>query len=335
MEIKFPLSFLRLLILIINIVLHNSSFLPVGINQLNNFLYLEKLATYTVQTYSGQCSLEKGPNCYFTDNMRRVLYEQENNIEEEIEEENNNNKEQNKKNDLMVLDLKKDWMDFFIKSRKIGLLNSFSDLTEYINQYKDYISSNSEDSSILQPLTLKLSLTFESYDDITIKEDIYAYPSKPVHFMTEIIYIEIIGKLRLHFGEDLQYQYKDQSSYPMNTFGIIESNNLIIKLGGKQFICESFYFRLRDNNIKTLKVDGFLGNVKSFSMSRDINSMVDKDWKKIDLPNSKIDRMVLPGGIDVDNFKFKIETFQHYDIAVHFHTKYEKSKEELINDNDI
>ena len=335
MEIKFPLSFLRLLILIINIVLHNSSFLPVGINQLNNFLYLEKLATYTVQTYSGQCSLEKGPNCYFTDNMRRVLYEQENNIEEEIEEENNNNKEQNKKNDLMVLDLKKDWMDFLIKSRKIGLLNSFSDLTEYINQYKDYISSNSEDSSILQPLTLKLSLTFESYDDITIKEDIYAYPSKPVNFMTEIIYIEIIGKLRLHFGEDLQYQYKDQSSYPMNTFGIIESNNLIIKLGGKQFICESFYFRLRDNNIKTLKVDGFLGNVKSFSMSRDINSMTDKDWKKIDLPNSKIDRMVLPGGIDVDNFKFKIETFQHYDIAVHFHTKYEKSKEELINDNDI
>ena len=76
--------------------------------------------------------------------------------------------------------------------------------SEYINQYKDYISSNSDDSSILQPLTLKLSLTFESYDDITIKEDIYAYPSKPVHFMTETIYIEIIGKLRLHFGENTE-----------------------------------------------------------------------------------------------------------------------------------
>ena len=333
MGIKFPFSFLRISLLIINIAFHNSSFLPVGINQLNNFLYLEKLLTYTVQTYSGQCSLEKGPHCYFTDNMRRVLYEQENNIEEEIEEENNYNKEQNKKNDLQILDLKKDWMNFFIKSRKIGLFNSFSDLREYIHQYKEYVSSNSDDSSILQPLTLKLSLTFESYDEITIKEDTYAYPSKPVQFMTETIYIEIIGKLRLHFGEDLQL--KDQSRYPTNTFGIIESNNLVIKLGGKQFICESFYFRLRDTNIKSLKVDGYLDNVKSFSMSRDINYMTDKDWIKIDLPSSKIDRIVLPGGIDVDNFKFKIETFQHYDIGVHFHKKYEKSKEKLINDNDI
>lgn len=333
MEIKFPLSFLRISLLIINFVFYNSSILPVGINQLNNFIYLEKLLSYTVQTYSGKCSLKNGPNCYFTDNMRRVIYEQENNIEEEIEEDNNFNNVQNKKNDLTMLDLKKDWMDFFIKSRKIGLLNSFSDLTEYINQYKDYISSNSDDSSILQPLTLKLSLTFESYDDITIKEDIYAYPSKPVHFMTETIYIEIIGKLRLHFGENRHL--KDQSRYPTNTFGIIESNNLIIKLGGKQFICESFYFRLRDNNIKSIKVDGYLGNVKSFSMSRDINSLIDKNWIEINLPSSKIDRMVLPGGIDVDNFKFKIETFQHYEIDAHFHSKYDKKKEELINDNDI
>jgi len=333
MGIKFPLSFLRILLLIINIALYNSSYLPIGINQLKNFYYLEKLFGYTVQTYSGQCSLEEGPNCYFIDNMRSLIYEQENNIEEEIEEGNNNNNEQINKNDNTILDLKKDWMDFFIKSRKIGFLNSFTDLSEYINQYKEYISAGSDDSSILQPLTLKLSLTFESYDDITINGDIYAYPSKPVQFMTETIYIEIVGKLRLHFGEDLQL--RDQSKYPTNTFGIIESNNLVIKLGGKQFICESFYFKLRDTNIKTLKVDGYLGNVKSFSMSRDINYIVDKDWIKVDLPNSKIDRIILPGGIDIDNFKFKIETFQHYDIAVHFHRKYEKSNEELINDNDI
>ena len=29
----------------------------------------------------------------------------------------------------------------------------------------------------------------------TIKEDIYAYPSKPVQFLTETIYIEFIGIL--------------------------------------------------------------------------------------------------------------------------------------------
>ena len=96
MEIKFPLSFLRISLLIINFVFYNSSILPVGINQLNNFIYLEKLLSYTVQTYSGKCSLKNGPNCYFTDNMRRVIYEQENNIEEEIEEDNNINNVQHK-----------------------------------------------------------------------------------------------------------------------------------------------------------------------------------------------------------------------------------------------
>ena len=338
MEIKFHLSLLRILILIINNAIYDSSCLSVGIKKFKNFIYLEKLLDYTSQTYSQQCSFTKGPSCYFTENMRSIIYEQENNIEEEIDEVNNNNikinNEQNKNNiDTTILDLDKDWMEFFINSKKIGLLNSITELTEYITQYKNYILSNSDESTTLQPLTLKLGLTFESYDDMTIKGDIYAYPSKPVHFITETIYIEIIGKLRMHYGEDLGLI--DQTKYPTKTFGIIESNNLVIKLGGKQFICESFFLRLRDMSIKNIKVEGYLGNIKAFSMTREINPLIDKEWIKIDLPNTKIDRILLPGGIDIDNFKFKIETYQHYDISAHFHKRYEKYQEELINDNDI
>ena len=98
----------------------------------------------------------------------------------------------------------KEWMDLYIKSKKFGILNTFTDLNDYVSQYKDYISSSSDPSQIPQPLTLRLSLTFESYDDITIKGDIYAYPSKSVKFNTEYVYIEIFGKLRLHYGEDLK-----------------------------------------------------------------------------------------------------------------------------------
>jgi hypothetical protein len=335
MEIKFPSSFLRILILIINIVIYDSSFLSFGINQFNNFIYLEKLLDYASQTYTQRCTFTEGPSCFFIENMRSKIYEQENNIEEEIDEENNNNINYKKEQiiDTTILDLDNDWMKFFIKSKKIGLLNSITELSVYITQYKNNILSNSEDPKVLQPLTLKLGLTFESYDDTTIKGDIYAYPSKPVHFITETIYIEIVGKLRMHYGEDLGLT--DQSKYPTKTFGIIESNNLVIKLGGKQFICESFFLRLRDMSIKNIKVEGYLGNIKAFSMTRDINPLIDKEWIKIELPNTKIDRILLPGGIDVDNFKFKIETYQHYDISAHFHSKYEKSQEELINDNDI
>ena len=60
-----------------------------------------------------------------------------------------------------------------------------------------------------------------------------------------------------------------------------------------------------------------------------------KNWLKIDLPSTKIDRLVLPGGIDVDNFRFVIETLQHYDVSVHFHANYVKNIEELISDSSI
>ena len=322
METKFIHSFIGIIVLIIQISLYNSTYLSVGINQLNNFIYLERLKDLTLQSYSEECSLSKGPNCYFAENQRSEIYEK-----------NDNNKQIYSDSSNTIIDYEKEWMNLFIKSKEKGFLNSFYDLNDYITQYKNYILSNSDTSQIPQPLTLRLSLTFESYDDITIKQDIYAYPSKPIQFLTETIYIEIVGKLRLHYGEDLKI--KDQIKYPTKTYGIIESNNLIIKLGGKKFICESFFLRIRDQKISTININGFSGNIKAFSMTREINPITEKNWIKIDLPASKIDRLVLPGGIDVDNFKFMIDTIQHYDIAVHFHTNYVRNVEELIKDSDI
>ena len=322
METKFIHSFIGIVVLIIQISFYNSTYLSVGINQLNNFIYLERLKDLTLQSYSEECSLSKGPNCYFAENQRSEIYEK-----------NDNNKQIYSDTSNTIIDNEKEWMNLFIKSKEKGFLNSFYDLNDYITQYKNYILSNSDTSQIPQPLTLRLSLTFESYDDITIKQDIYAYPSKPIQFLTETIYIEIVGKLRLHYGEDLKI--KDQIKYPTKTYGIIESNNLIIKLGGKKFICESFFLRIRDQKISTININGFSGNIKAFSMTREINPITEKNWIKIDLPASKIDRLVLPGGIDVDNFKFMIDTIQHYDIAVHFHTNYVRNVEELIKDSDI
>ena len=322
METKFIHSFIGLIVLIIQISFYNSTYLSVGINQLNNFIYLERLKDLTLQSYSEECSLSKGPNCYFAENQRSEIYEK-----------NDNNKQIYSDSSNTIIDNEKEWMNLYIKSKEVGFLNSFYDLNDYITQYKNYILSNSDTSQIPQPLTLRLSLTFESYDDITIKQDIYAYPSKPIQFLTETIYIEIIGKLRLHYGEDLKI--KDQIRYPTKTFGIIESNNLIIKLGGKKFTCESFFLRIRDTKLRTINVNGFSGNIKAFSMTREINFMTEKNWLKIDLPSTKIDRLVLPGGIDVDNFRFVIETIQQYDVSVHFHANYVKNIEELISDSDI
>ena len=322
----FNKSFIHLTILIANIYLYNSSYLPSGLNQFNHFIYLERLKDLTFQTYSKECSLNKGPNCYFTENILNEKYEKELN--------NNNNKNNDYlKNDKTILDFHKQWMDIYSQSLKAGYLNTFTELNDYIISYKDYISSRTDSSQIPQPITLRLSLTFESYDDMTKKGDMYAYDSKPVHFLTETVYIEFVGKLRLTYGEESKE--KESKGLPTKTYGIIESNNLVIKLGGKKFICESFFMRLRDEVIKSITVEGYTGNTRTFSANTEINFMHKSGWFKINLPGSKVDRIVLPGGIDVDNFKFLIETTKQYDISVQFHTSYTKNVEELIHDDDI
>lgn len=314
-----------LYLLILNIYLYNSSYLPSALNQFNHFLYLERLKDLTLQSYSKYCSLDKGPNCYFTENIISNKYEKE--------PDNNNEIFDNIKHDKTTLDYNKQWMDLYSQSLKVGYIASFTDLNDYIIQYKDYISSKTDSSQIPQPINLRLSLTFESYDEMTKKGDMYAYPSKPVQFLTETVYIEFVGKLRLSYGEESKD--KELKGLPTKTFGIIESNNLVVKLGGKKFICEYFYIRLRDDKIKTINVEGYSGNIRAFAASTEVSFMNKNGWLKINLPGSKVDRIILPGGIDVDNFKFLIETTKQYDISVQFHTSYTKNIQELISDDEI
>ena len=324
MENKFFLIvFIKLVILIININGYISSYLPSAINQFNNFIYSNRMKTFTIQNYTKKCSMNKGPNCYFTENIINSKGEKD------IDILNNDNDQ-----DLnQILDYKKEWESLYSKSKELGYFNIYNEINTYLYTYKKYISPQNDSEQIPPQINLYLSLTFESYDDITINGDIYAYPSKPINFFTEIIYIEIYGKLRLQYGKDLNI--KNQMRYPTKTFGIIESSNLNIKLGGKLFICEYFFFRTRDENIYKMNIEGYLGNQKVFTISKEINYMNKKVWIKTPLPNKEIDRLLLPGGIDVDNFKFVIPTIKQYDITVQFHHNYNQRIKNLVEDNDI
>lgn len=319
----FLIVLIKLAILIININGYMSSYLPSGINQFNNFIYSNRMKTFTFQNYTKKCSMSKGPNCYFTENIINSK------DEKEIDILNNNNDQ-----DLnQILDYKKEWASLYSKSKELGYLNTYNEIITYLYTYKKYISLKNDSEQFPPPVNLYLSLTFESYDDITINGDIYAYPSKPINFFTETIYIEIYGKLRLQYGKDLNI--KNHMRYPTKTFGIIESSNLNIKLGGKLFICEYFFFRTRNENIYKMNIEGYLGNKKVFTISKEINYMNKKVWIKTPLPNKEIDRLLLPGGIDVDNFKFVIATKKQYDITVQFYHNYNQRIKNLVEDNDI
>ena len=317
---KFLMILMQLTLLIININENISTYLPTGINQFNNYIYLSRMKLFMKQNRTKKCSLQNGPNCFFVENKVNFNNDKSNNDE-------NNNDENNN------IDYKNEWMNIYRKSNVLSYFRIYNEINTNIFKYKNYISPKNDSEQVPQPTNLYLSLTFESYDDITIKEDTYAYPSKSIKFFTEVIYIEIIGKLRLQYGEDLKI--KNQMRYPCKTFGIIESSNLNIKLGGKKFICEFFYFRTRKENIAKINIEGYLGNTKVYSVPKEINYINKKNWIKITLPNSEIDRLLLPGGIDVDNFKFVIPTLKQYDITVQFHANKNQRISNLVEDSDI
>ena len=310
----------------LNINEYISSFLPNGINQLNYFLYLDRLKQYSVQNFFKECSLSMGPNCYFTEDKRNFIYIKENGEfnDDNLDFDFNLNE---------ITDYKKQWMNFYDKSRKTNFFIKYDEMEEYLSKYKNNILSRNDSEQIPPSLNLRLGLTFESYDDITIKGDTYAYPSKPVKFNTEYIYIEIIGKLRLHYGEDLNLQ--NQMRFPCKTFGIIETPNLKIRLGGKIFICEYFFLRLRDENIKKVNIEGYLKNRKIYSVQKELDESNKKNWMKLPLQNKEIDTIVIPGGIDVDNFRFLITTNEHLYITVQFHANDKQRIKNLVEDSDI
>ena len=309
------------LLFIVNIQENLSIYLSSGVNQLNNFIYLDRMKIYTFQNYSQICSLNMGPNCYFIEDKNILKYETNNN-ELNIE---------NKISDINF-DYKREWMETYRKSKMSSYLNNYIEINSIIQEYKNNLLKRNDSKQIPPSINLYLSLTFESYDDITINGDIYAYPSKSINFFTENIIIEIIGKLRLHYGEDIKIN--KQIKYPTKTFGIVETPQVTIRLGGKRFICEFFFLRIRDAVKNKENVYGYFGQSKVFSIS--IGKYIEnKTWNKISLPQTQIDRIILPKGIDVDNFKFVIETNEQYDITVHFHYNKKERIKNLIEDDDI
>ena len=299
-----------------------SSFLPVGLNQINNFIYLDRMKILTFQNNLQKCSFEMGPNCYYIEDKKSKIFKKE---DFEINDDSPLSKD--------FEDYKIKWMNIYNKSKESNLFSVYNELNRNITEYKIKLISKNDSHQVPPSIELILSLTFESYDDITIRNDIYAYPLKSIRFYTENINLEIIGKLRLHYGEDLKL--KNEMSYPSKTFGIIESPDLNIRLAGKKFICEYFFLKLRDQNIYKINIQGYLENNKVFSMQKEMRHMNNLIWTKISLPRQQIDTLLLPGGIDVDNFRFIIETKKQYDIDVQFHASKKERIKILVEDNDI
>ena len=95
-----------------------------------------------------------------------------------------------------------------------------------------------------------------------------------------------------------------------------------------------FFLRIRDENNNKIKIEGYIENERIFTVNKDLNYNK-KKWVKITLPNKEIDNIMIPGGVEVDNFSFVITTKKQYDISVQFHANNKKRIINLVDDNDI
>ena len=293
--------------LIININEHFLSVINTSALQLQNFIFYDRIKLYSKQNRTHKCSISNGPNCLYLNNYQYKT------------------------------DKNKNWQNVLNQTLNHNI--TYKILTNIMNnKNKKYIqkySSQKDTNQILPSITLKLGLTFESYDEITMKNDIYAHPLRYVKYNVDLIPIEIYGKLKLRYSRD-NIKIKKGSDYPSGTYAIVESDNVSIKLGSRSFICTHFYIRARNIELKiSAKIIGYLNGKERYSTEKSLSFFEDKTWVKVSLPKEKIDLLTIPKGFEFDSFNFILETYNQYDINVHSYRNSNRKYEELVTDFDI
>ena len=323
------LNILKVFLLLLYLRNSNLTFLPIGINQLNNFIYFQRLTYYDYQNANNKCSLEEGPNCYFIEPLYIKSLKKEN---------------QTLKKDY----IEKDWISLTDDLNVYTYQEIYDDL---LNKIKKYYNNNINKNDKEQKVPIQefhIYITFEKYDSITINKDIYLDKITYLSYENERIPLVIEGKIRLKY-EKSNIIVKNIMDYPSKTYAIIESNRAIISLSGKNFKIISFYVRPKniynDENIKitiigsiqrNIAIEGYNNNKLVFSSNYQFSYVDEKFWNKIMISNNLfINKLIIPGNFEIDNILLSVEGNYVYDIQSLFYHDPKRKTIDLINDNDI
>lgn len=323
------LNLLRTFILFQYIKYSLLTFLPCGINQLNNFIFLQRLSYFVYQTNAQTCSFDDGPYCYFIESSY-------------IKSLNNENKSIQKDY------IEKDWINLNDNLNEYSIEETFEDFT---NKMRNYYQRNIEKTDEEQTLPIQqyqVDISFDNFDPVTIKNDMYLEKRTILSSFHEKIPLIIEGKVRLKYDKS-QIEVKNVMDYPSKTYAIFESSRVVITLEGRNFRCISFFVRPRsmhsNDNYKVtiigtmsrnLAIEGYNNNKLVFSTNYKFSYFDEKYWNKIILTNEYfINKLVLPGNIEIDNLRLSIENNNVYDLQTVFYNHPYKKTIDLVNDNDI
>ena len=316
------------LLLIKNILL---SFLPTGINQFNNLIYLQRLTYDIFQTNINKCSLSDGPFCYyFEPSYIKALSKEQQTLKKDF--------------------LEKDWITLVDNLNVYTIQETYDELTDKISKYIQRILNNDEQEQKLPTQEYSLDITFDNYDYLTIKNDVYLEKKLLLPFQNDKLTVIIDGKIRLKYDKsETKVIISNLIDYPSNTYAVIESNRIVITMGGKNFKCVSFYVRpksLYDNEkykvtiigtiSRNLAIEGYNNNKLVFSSNYKYAYFDEKQWTKVILNNDLfINKLIIPGNIEIDNLSFSVENNNVYDIESLFYNDPKRKTMDLISDNDI
>ena len=302
-------------ILIIFFKLNRALYILSGIKILNKFLYSTRFKEYNKQSKINTCSLNDGPNCYFSENKYTQKY---NKIEE---------------NDIK----NKDWVNFYNKTKNYHYQHISRYLVNYTNNYIKKNEKKIDKEQNSQGEAYKYIMTFDNYDEYTIKKDTYYNEKsiKEIFFNKEFI-LDIKGKLKLSYDNDESEYYLTvlDKDYPTTTFGTIESKYISISFGGKPFICHFSYIKAHDKNNKSEQIYfyGYIGKQLIFNYSYNDNKERKEKWLKVFFPMpTPINKLIISGPYDIDNISFTFPNKKYEDSNLY---KY-KNKDLLIKDEEL
>jgi hypothetical protein len=282
------------------------------------------------QSYSSQCSLSEGPFCYYFEPFYIRLLENENET------------------------LKKD----FIEKNWISINFDYNEFSSYQDLYNgleqkmtNYYQKNLNKIDKNQKVPIQeeqIDITFERYDSITIQNDIYLEKRTYLSSQSGKIPLIIDGIIKLKYDKS-NLIVQNMMDYPSKTYAIIESNRVSINLDGKKFRIISFYVRPRnrysDENHKVtiigsmtkfIMIEGYNDNKLVFSTNYQFSYFDEKQWTKIIIDNNIfINKLKLPGNLEIDNISLSVEGSKVYNIESLFYNDPKRKTMDLINDNDI
>ena len=293
-----------ILILFISYNNINSTIIKQAYHYFDAFYYKDLYKNYKIQKENNKCTIDDGPNCYFTPKNKSEISS----------------------------DLKQIFPDnnSIIKESDENILTKLKDHIQLITN-KDTDSIEEKIYSFDSPYVMSLFLTFESYDEKTRLNDIYAPETIDTQFDVGRLTLTILGKLRISQKDAKLYENPNiveaKDEKPKGSYAFVESKEVLIKFNSKATVA-SFYIKKNKFNIKnkTFYLYGYKNQQKILITK--MQNVPSSHWIKVNGDGNKYDSIVLIRGFDYDNFIINAHVSKDNSIN---YTKINKRYSEVIS----